>query len=194
MKHLVLPKLALVLGLLAAMPAQAITFDFFWSGDSAADATLVSSDDDTARAVGTITINKGAGETFVLADVTATSISVTGDLFTDFVFTSWLQVGGTIAADGLSASFSADGNPYSNFGGRTFGCRSASCNEFLGVPNMWITSGTGDKFFDYSSQSAALASMKMTAQMPAVPLPAGGALLVTGLAGLAALRRRRRAA
>ncbi|MEM6634533.1 MAG: VPLPA-CTERM sorting domain-containing protein [Pseudomonadota bacterium] len=172
---------------LASSPAQAITFDFFWTGDPSVDTNLTMSGDPTASALGTLEIDAMAGDTFGLADVVSVNIAVTGDLFTDFNVISLLAISGTIAADGLSASLV---DIFTRVP-QNFGCDSAlgDCGAVAGF-NITIASAP-DRVFTYTSTSAAQQSFVLTAVAP-IPLPAGLPLLLAGLGGFAILRRARR--
>ncbi|MEO0819047.1 MAG: hypothetical protein AAF074_01350 [Pseudomonadota bacterium] len=118
-----------MLALYLATPAEAIVFDFFWTGDPLADPTIVSSSDPTLRAVGTVEIDALPGASFSLGDILSTSIAVSGDSIIDFTFTEWTSAGGTIAADGMSASFNAAGNPFVFGADGSFGCSFFECGN-----------------------------------------------------------------
>lgn len=171
-----------------AVPAGAATsFDFFWTGDPLADPAIVTSPDATARAEGTVVIDALPGATFTLADILSTSITVTGAGISGYSFTSWNSAGGTIAADGLSATFFVAGNPFhlsSNF----FGCLGSGCSD----STIRVREGTDVFEFVYSSQASALASMQMTARQDVgvIPLPATLPLLLGALGLFAVMRRR----
>lgn len=175
-----------------ALPAAAATFHFFWSGDPAADPALASSDDATARAFGTFVI-PGAAPNALLGEADVASFSLTFQTATLgpatiteadavlFFFT------GTVAANGVSitvSDFLTDrGDPGPTL--RSFGCVAANCPIGDGE-NIFMRFGEERLDFIYDSQADAQASMMMV-----IPLPASGLLLLGGLAGLAALRRRR---
>lgn len=167
--------------LFASAAAEATLFGFSWHGDPARDASIVSSTDATLRAFGTIEIDALPGATFTLADVLATNIAVSGDSIVDFVFTHWDSLGGTISADGRSAHFTADGNPFSAGSRATFfGCRSPACDFSFAIdvtrrdPNIALAQVV------YGSASAALASFELRAI--GIAEPAGAPLLL--LAGV----------
>ena len=171
-----------------ALPAGAVTtFDFFWSGDPAADSTIQSSADPTTRAEGTIVIDALPGATFTLANILSTSITVIGSSFSDFTFSSWSSAGGTVAADGLSASFSTAGNPYIFDDEYFFGCLEISCGDSV----VRARGGANGVNVLYTSSAAALASMQMTArQVEVIPLPGTLPLLLGAIGLFAAVRRR----
>lgn len=182
---------AAAVSFLTTTGAQAVVFDFFWTGDSSVDATILLSQDDTLRAVGTIEIDALAGQSFGLGDIVTTDITVSGSSITDFTFTTWSSAGGTISADGLSASFDSAGNPFyqSDDFSEFFGCQDLACQNAIHAIN-----GSLSPLFTvrYSSPSDVLASYTMTAQLSAVPVPASAPLLIAGIAGMAALGRRRK--
>lgn len=195
----VLRSLALCAALGASLPASAaVVFNFLWSGDPALDSTIVSSDDATLLATGTITVNRAAGQAFTSADVTAVSISVTGDDIADFVLTSLGFINGLVAVDGLSATIT---DLFGSDGANIFGCDSLSgdCGP-TGAGNVVVgifggTVGipqTGRQFVAYTSADAAQASFKLTAQsiVAQVPVPATLPLALLSLGLLAGLRYR----
>jgi hypothetical protein len=165
------------------------------TGNPALDSTIVSSDDATLAATGTIDINVSPGSGFTLSDITSTNISVTGTNITPFTFTSWNSAGGTISADGLSAMFDTANNPFS-FPSDFFGCGFPECG-LGGNPNNFVISVSNLGFVDeqdvlYASADDAVASMHMTAATTATPLPAALPLFATGLGGLGLLGWRRK--
>ncbi|MCH2077653.1 MAG: VPLPA-CTERM sorting domain-containing protein [Rhodobacteraceae bacterium] len=175
--------------LLSASSSTALTFDFSWTGDSTVDTNLTKADDKTASAVGTLDINVGAGESFDALDITA-DITVSGT-FGSFSFTDVNFAAGTIAADGLSASFT-DFAFFETDDLLFFGCSSNAENCSL-FDSANIIVEFGDSFFNfvYKSTADAQGSFKAVASAP-VPLPAGGLLLLAALGGLAAVRRARK--
>jgi len=192
------PKLSALAILLAGccwpVVASATTFNFFWTGNPAQDHTIVASNDFALRATGTIEINASAGSAFTLADIVSTNIHVSGSSITAFTFTQWTNAGGTISADGLSATFNATGNPFSHPSTDFFGCHSPGCGGNFDIavsnnPSVVLQEVT------YGSASNALASMHMMAAPPTTPLPAALPLFATGAGaiGLLAFRRKRKA-
>jgi hypothetical protein len=177
--------IAAALAALAVPAGASTTFDFFWTGDPVADPSIFTSPDATARAEGTIVIDALPGEAFTLADILSTSITVTGAGFSGFTFTSWNSAAGTIAADGLSAVFTVAGNPF-HLSGNFFGCLGGGCGDST------IRARQGGDTFDfvYGSPAEALASMRMTAQVGVIPLPATLPLLLGALGLLAVARRK----
>jgi hypothetical protein len=123
---------------------NATTYNFSWTGNPALDGTIVSSDDATLTATGTIDINANPGSAFTLSDITSTTINVTGANITPFSFTSWSSVGGTISADGLSATFDTADNPFS-FPSNFFGCLFFECG-LGGNPNNFVISAFNPGF------------------------------------------------
>ena len=175
--------------LLTCHVAEATLFEFSWHGDPARDASIVSSTDASLRALGTIEIDAAPGAAFTLDDVVATNIAVSGDSIADFVFTNWVSAGGSISADGLTASFSGAGNPFSAASRETFfGCRSPACDFNFAIdvtrtePNIPLAQVV------YGSSAAALASFTMRAIR--VAEPAGAALLLFAGVIFAASARR----
>lgn len=173
---------SLLLGVLLAMgllgPAHAaITFNFSWVNGG-------------YSASGVMTINKSAGEAFATSDNTGTNITVSGPGQTPFTFTTWNGAAGSIATDGLSASFSAATTVFYFSGNKIFGCLSPNCG-FSADTGFWsflIKFGANSFNFNYGSQSELLSSFKLTA----VPLPAALPMAAVAFGGLAALSRRRR--
>ena len=162
-----------------------LMFDFYWTGDTSEDSTIVSTADSTLMAMGTIEIDAAFGSTFDFSDILFTNISVTGDSIQDFIFTSWSSIGGTIAADGMSASFNASGNPYSyisNF----YGCYYGGCGGDFSILVIDQDGGGSSRQVFYVNAEDALASMKMT--RTEVPEPSTLAIFALGVIGVASLR------
>lgn len=163
---------AIVVLLMLAADAQAIFFSFEWHGDPSKDSNIVSSSDHSLRARGVIEIDALAGATFSRDDITRTEIHITGIQIDNFVIRSWTEAGGVIGADGQTATFTADGNPYSNEADqRFFGCRHPGCGNKFGI-DITRTLGPLSEPLEqvlYASQSSALASMRISAAP--VPLP-----------------------
>ncbi|MEM9435456.1 MAG: VPLPA-CTERM sorting domain-containing protein [Pseudomonadota bacterium] len=184
--------------LAAAPPAQAITFNFFWSSDPALDANLLFSADPTITVTGTMDINVAPGMMFGLADIANVNLSVAGPNITGFTLSEWTSAAGTVASDGLSASFVGSGSnepfaltPTNAF----FGCTSDVCDgSAISEISILEPGFTGLFRFDYTSANSALASMQMTAVQPPAPIPLPAALpfLLAGLGALGLMRRTRR--
>lgn len=150
---------------------------------------------------GTIDIDVANGATFGLSDITGfdlrrtgtseSSLDTLGESLPILAFAA-----GTVSADGMTAMFTDfgtifnAGDPRGSFG--SFGCAQENC------ANGIVTLGLGPLGTRaYGSAGAALASFSATAaptvpDTTPVPLPAGIVLLLTGLAGMAALKRRRK--
>ncbi|MEL6283687.1 MAG: hypothetical protein AAFQ73_13170, partial [Pseudomonadota bacterium] len=100
---------AAMIAAISATPAQALTFDFFWSGDPTVDTNLISSDDPTAKAMGTITLDPSlqGGDSFGLNDLSSANIFVSGDTFEDFAVSAFDSLRGLISADRSSAAITS---------------------------------------------------------------------------------------
>lgn len=176
------------LSLASASSLQATTFDFFWSADPAADTTINSSNDPTATAIGRFDIHVANGAAFTATNVTNIYFKVSGATFNDFSFSSLNIVNGTVSADGSSASLSNIFFLGGSNGIEFFGCNFTDCHFGDIFVRDHISTGVEVR---YSDKSAAQASLHVTA-VSAVPLPAGGLLLLSGLGGVAALKRRKK--
>lgn len=185
-----LPAAAMALTLGAAVPAQAgIVFTLSWLANPAADGTIVSSPDATLSAFGTVEIDAAAGESFTLADIVSTNVTVTGAAFASFAFTSWSSAAGSIAADGLSATFVGSGSaePFSLTAPGFFGCRLDMCSDGI----IRVRSDTDAREVLYSSADAALASIRLTVAASPVSTTGTMPLVALALAGLALARKKR---
>lgn len=185
------PKLSAIATLLAtfcwAAVANATTFNFFWTGNPVQDRTIVSSNDFSLQATGTIEINANPGSSFTLANIVSTNIHVVGSSITAFTFTQWTSAGGTISADGRSATFDSAGSPFSHPSTDFFGCHSPGCGTNFDI----AVSNNPSRILEevtYGSANNALASMHMMAAPPTTPLPAALPLFATG-AGVLGLFR-----
>ena len=169
----------------------ALMFDFSWSSTGAAPTPAGA----VGSASGTITIDKMAGESFGVADVTAIAISVMSTNTAPVSYISPTDVAflvGNIDGAGATASFTDFfiGNVTTGFG-----CTSAFC---AGAGRVAVGSGGVDDFFDFGNGLLAQQSFVLTASAPTggggstgIPGPAGVSLLGLGLAGLALIGRRR---
>jgi len=169
------------LSLFSALPAYALSFNFGWSNDDV-NITSNPSAAGTLTAVGTLDINRNAGESFTLADITNINILATNPQGS-FTFTSFNDGGGTIAGDGLSASIT--GNFFTNGGGAGvfFGCETFDCdNSLVRLRTVPPTSGGTSFNVIYNSQANAIASFQLTAATP-VPFEFSPALGLGVLGG-----------
>lgn len=183
-----------------ALPAQAITFNFFWTSDPAANPDLLVSPDPMINVTGTMDVNVTPGARFSQTDISNVNLLLSGPNITDITFTDWNRAAGFVASDGLSASFAdlSRSNPFARIRGgglptRFFGCGIASCQELGEAREIEVSAGPTFTpiYFDYTSSAAAYASMQMTAIQTSapVPLPAGLPLLLAGLGALGLMRR-----
>jgi hypothetical protein len=183
-------------GLASGPAAAAILFNFSWTADPAQDPNIIVSPDPTITATGTMTIDAGPGETFSLSDIIAVNINVSGATIAPFTITSWVDAAGSIAADGLSATFVGSGShePFAFLAsGAFFGCERTDCLNVDGTQGELFVrdaNAVGSRLF-YTSGVAALSSMRLTAAVNGVPLPGTVPLLLGGLLALAVVRRRR---
>lgn len=189
MNNLIKSFVALFL-LVSAQANAGLIFDFYWTGDMSEDANITSSFDNSLRAYGTIEIDAAAGSTFSFSDVVATNIFVTGDSITDFFVTGWSSIGGVISLDGLSASLSSSGNPYSIVSNNFFGCYWVGCGGSNPENGLWAGQDS-NQTVEYNSAASALAAYRITAGVAQVPEPAAVFLLLAGLVGFGFSRRAR---
>ena len=168
--------------------AEAITFNFSWSGDPTQDTNITTTDDPTLKATGIIEINKLAGESFTVSDIGIFNISVTGQNITGFNISSVEPFGGSIskfagiiAADGLSASLDAF---YSSREGgqKGFGCNQVDAECLDGQIGILddFEEQVVQPVVNYNTQENALRSLSLTVS-EAVPEPV--TILGTLLAG-----------
>lgn len=184
---------ALALGTAAmASATNAATFDFYWSALPANDPAIISSPDASAAAVGTLDINVPNGSSFDASDISNVSISFSNANLSNLVFDRAQIVAGSTSADGTTASFT-DFLIDTAIVVSLFGCSSADCSQGSIFYEVQEASGNfiGD-LFQYASPQTALSSLSAVATVSVVPLPSGGILLLSGLAGVAALKRRRK--
>ena len=202
----------LVAGVLAmamgASSAQAITFQFDWS----APMDAANTSDVTMSASGTITIDAAAGATFGIGNLVEADIEVSGSSIPSFFisgFETLRVLSGTIAGDGLSATFTDFF--FGSSGGLSFGCDFEFCQQGTQSDEDYnIVSGLAfQDVSSYLSPGRALASLTARVfvdpdpidpdpidpdpidDVSPVPLPASAPLLIGALAGLASWRRRR---
>jgi hypothetical protein len=182
-----------------AVPAgAATTFDFFWTGDPSADATITSSGDTTAGAFGTFLIDAGPNDVVGPANVLSFSLTFgtagTGPFEMTNANASEFLFDGTVSADGTSIAmrdlFVRGLDPIQRFGcDSPFGDCIFSLRGHIGLRR----DGGSIVFFNYATDDAARASLQFTAQETAViPVPASLPLLL-GAVGLFAVVRRRAA-
>jgi hypothetical protein len=186
---------AACLSLAAAAPSQAATFDFAWS--AADPIPSLYSDDPSLRAVGTFDLDVESGA-FGNDNISNIMIDLTGNTFGSMTMTmTRFYIGstaGTISADGGSATFSSisflvDGPGLPSFGFFQF-------RSDTPTPNVYLVLGFGAAAISYIYASAADAQGSFSATTPisAIPLPAGGLLLLSTFGGVAALKRRKKRA
>lgn len=113
-----------LVALLAPTGAEALTFDFFFTGDDQANGAITTTDDAALEITGTIDIDALPGASFGTGDVTALSLSVQSTGLDPIGFTippapDMFFVAGTLAADGLSASLT---DFFVQSGDDLFGC------------------------------------------------------------------------
>jgi hypothetical protein len=171
--------------LASATPANALSYTFFYTNQdpNVIGQNLNGSPNSTLlTASGVLDINRNAGQTFTNSDISNVNITVT-DGTSSFVFTSWSQAGGVIAANGLSASFNAAGNPvafpFPNF----FGCNATGCADNNDPNQFFVRFNNGNNvayFLNYNNQANALAAFQITSATP-VPFEFSPAVGVVGL-------------
>lgn len=147
--------------------ASALTFNFNWTSN---DPNIMSgAPANTLTATGTMDINVAPGQNFINGNISNVNITVSNSLGSSFQFTSWTQSGGTVAADGLSASFSSAGNPQYNTPTLYFGCKASQCGDDNPTSHFAVWIGGAQHNIFYNSQANALSSMRMTAASTEVP-------------------------
>lgn len=176
----------LALSSFVSAPVHAISFNFSWSNNGA---NIVSGGASPANltAVGTLDINRNAGETFTFTDITNINILATTPQGS-FNFTSFNNGGGVIAADGLSAAIA--GNFFALQDGRFFGCLGFNCSDStIRLRTIPLASGGTSFNVVYSSPADALASFQLTAAT-AVPFEFSPALGLGVLGGSWLVRKK----
>jgi hypothetical protein len=168
------------LSLFAAIPAYSASFNFNWNNN---DPNIIDNPSAAGNltVVGSLDINKNAGESFIETDISNVNLlATTPD--GSFTFTSLGTTSGAIAANGLSASIT---DIFTDFGiFEAFGCNFIDCSNLVVVIG---TSSSNNAFsVNYDSQANAQASFQLTASpvpfefSPALGLGVlGGAWLVS---------------
>ncbi len=180
------------------LPVHALSFNFYYTN---ADPNVIGQTFNTIgqtfnttpnstllTANGVMDINRNAGESFTLADISNVNINVT-DGTRSFNFTSWLEAGGVIAGDGMSASFDAVGNrfAFNNSFTNFFGCRTFFCAD-NNDPSQFVVEFNNNFYeLDYNNQANALAAFQINA-VP-VPFEFSPAVGVVGLGVLFGVRK-----
>lgn len=183
---------AACLSLAAASPSLAATFDFSWS--AADPIPSVISDDPSVRAVGTFDLDVESGA-FGDANISNIMIDVTGDnLGAMTLYALAGPIAGTISADGGSVTFSSLSFLAEAHGSPSFGIfELITSGQDKGIAIFYFNFATLNAFV-YASAAEAQGSISATTPISAVPLPAGGLLLLSAFGGVAALKRRKKRA
>lgn len=186
---------AACLSLAAASPSLAATFDFFWS--AADPIPSGSSGDPSVRAVGTFDLDVESGA-FGNANISNIMIDVTGNAFGSLTLTmTSLSTGttaGTISADGGSVTFSSISFLVEGPGLPNFGAFQMTADAPFSSVYIIYGFGAVAESYGYASAAEVQGSFSATTPISAVPLPAGGLLLLSAFGGVAALKRRKKRA
>lgn len=191
--------------------AQAITFKFDWRASSGLETS-----DTSMAATGFLELDTALGATFTPADLMGLSISVSGNTIRPVTFTDAapdIFLGGTVSRDGQTASLTdifVGELGVNGFGCDADGCRETTsqqgviyniasgraANGVLGTTRYGSAGDALDSFVleRFGAPTNDMADPDVATDRPDVtPVPNGGAavFLITAIAGLVLLRRRR---
>lgn len=209
--------LATLVSLVGIDAAQALDFTFSWDSSSGNDVVVLNPGVNTptgetaflngndGTATGSFTINKNAGESFVGSDLSNISVTIFdgSNNFTrdDPPNSITSRVAGTISNDGSSITFTNFFLTWDDGSAKGFACGIDDCGDLsftgLGLDHpLLISNGTKDFYTNYTSPSAALASINITpASATPVPFeinPNSGILILIGLWGTKTLIERKK--